>query len=206
MFNGAPSGTGSFKQSTGATYPILLDAALNSGGNFVTLYGNRDHLVVINRQGIVRYQANDRWQYGDPWLLNDVRACVDSLVLAVAGAHPGRLQARRPAQTPRSEPLSSAGMKGTSDRGATLHVAPDRSTVGVTLDSPFGHAVAARVTVHDLAGRHVATLLDGSVAPGPTRLTWDGRGPGGRAVASGIYHVLADLGGTRLSRRVALVR
>ena len=108
LFNGAPSGAGNFKQSTGATYPIVLDASLSGGGNIQTLYGGRDHLVVISPQGIVRYQANDRWQYGEPWLMDDVRACIDSLVVSAAGPRPHRLLAREPARQPRREPALPA--------------------------------------------------------------------------------------------------
>jgi len=52
----------------------------------------------------------------------------------------------------------------------------------------------------------VATLLDGSAAPGLTTLTWDGRDSAGRAAASGVYHVRAEIAGTMLSRRIALIR
>ena len=103
LFNCFPSGAGGFKQSTGATYPILLDAALNTGGNMRTLYGERDHYVVINREGIVRYQANDRWPYGDGYQLDEIRGCVDSLVTAVAGPDRRRLLGPEPARTPRPE-------------------------------------------------------------------------------------------------------
>ena len=185
LFNCTPSGLGSFKQFTGATYPLLLNAAIATGGNIFTLYGERDHYVVINRQGIVRYQANDRWPFGNGYHLDEIRGCVDSLLAPVVGV---------------GEEPSAAGV------ALSLGPNPSRAGVAITLANPFGREAAARVTVHDLAGRRVATLLDGPAAPGPTTLRWDGRDALGRAVASGLYHARAEIGGIRLSRRIVLAR
>ena len=185
LFNCAPSGLGSFKQSTGATYTMLLNAATATGGDIHTLYGERDHYVVINQHGIVRYQANDRWPYGDGYHPDEIRACIDSLLNPVVGVEGALL------------PPGFALRAGPS---------PFRSTVAVTLANPSGRALDARVTVHDLAGRRVATLLEGPAAPGLTTLRWPGRDLAGRAAASGIYEVRAEIAGIRLLRRVALVR
>jgi hypothetical protein len=184
LFNCAPSGLGSFKQTTGATYPLLLNAAIPTGGNIYALYGERDHYVVINKQGIVRYQANDRWPFGNGYHLDEIRGCVDTLLTAVVG-----VEEAPPA-------------------GAALRVVPNpsRSTVAIVLANPFGRAVEARVTVHDVSGRRVATLLEGPAAPGLTTLRWGGRDLEGRVAASGIYHARAEIAGLRLSRRIALVR
>ena len=185
LFNCTQSGLGSFKQNTGATYPLLLLAAVNTGGNIQTLYGERDHYVVINQRGIVRYQANDRWAYGNGYHLDEIRGCVDSLVTPV-NAGVGDAQ--------RAEFALGAGPS------------PAGSTVAITLSNPTGRAVVARVTVHDLAGRRVATLLDGAAAPGATTLKWNGRDREGRAAASGVYQVRAEIEGRVLARRIALVR
>ena len=103
LFNCAPSGLGSFKQATGATYPLLLDAALALGGDIRALYGERDHYVVIDRQGIVRYQGNDRWPYGNGYHPDEIRACVDALL---AARRPPLV--RQPARQPRQEPGAPA--------------------------------------------------------------------------------------------------
>jgi flagellar hook capping protein FlgD len=185
VFNCTPTGLGTFKQNTGGTYTLLLLASVNTGGNIQTLYGERDHYVVINKQGIVRYQANDRWPYGNGYHLDEIRACVDSLVTPVnvrVGGAPG---------------LEFVLRAGPSPAG---------STVAIVLSNPTGRAVAARVTVHDLAGRRVATLLDGTAAPGATTLKWNGRDRDGRAAASGVYQVRAEIEGRTLARRIALVR
>ncbi len=44
-----------------------------------------------------------------------------------------------------------------------------------------------KLTVHDVEGRRVATLVDREMPAGVHRVTWDGRNGRGRSVASGIY-------------------
>jgi hypothetical protein len=41
--------------------------------------------------------------------------------------------------------------------------------------------------VYDLRGRLVRALLDGEDGPGRAGVAWDGKGPGGEAVAPGVY-------------------
>lgn len=56
----------------------------------------------------------------------------------------------------------------------------------------------ARLVIHDVRGRHVRTLLDGSLAAGPTTATWDGRDDAGLATPAGVYCArLADADGNR---------
>jgi hypothetical protein len=43
------------------------------------------------------------------------------------------------------------------------------------------------LSVYDLAGREVMTLVDGAQAPGLHSILWDGRSRDGNAVASGVY-------------------
>src|SRR5207249_8060734 len=43
------------------------------------------------------------------------------------------------------------------------------------------------LSIHDLAGRRVATLERGSRAPGTHRSRWNGRDDAGRRLAAGIY-------------------
>ena len=64
----------------------------------------------------------------------------------------------------------------------------------------------ARVRVFDLAGRHVATLLDGSVEAGERELIWDGLDVAGHPVASGVYLARAEAGGEVATRRLVLLK
>jgi len=66
---------------------------------------------------------------------------------------------------------------------------------------------AVNMTVHDLSGRVVATLLVGEVvAPGRHQVDWNGLDREGREVASGVYFYRIDALGVSESRQMTLVR
>ena len=87
---------------------------------------------------------------------------------------------------------------------AMLSAHPNPFNPAVTLSFALPEAGEASVTIHDLAGRTVATLLAPTVLPAGTHtLTWRGRDQAGRAVASGTY--LAILQGPRTAARTKLL-
>jgi flagellar hook assembly protein FlgD len=61
------------------------------------------------------------------------------------------------------------------------------------------------LSVFDVAGRRVRTLVDGWMRAGPHSSRWDGRDDGGRAVASGVYFARLEAGRI-LSRRMVLLK
>lgn len=70
---------------------------------------------------------------------------------------------------------------------------PFADGVNLTLDVPPGMG-PTEVTVFDVLGRRVRTLLQGWSNAGPQRLEWDGLDEGGRAVAPGFYFVRMKAG------------
>ncbi len=85
-----------------------------------------------------------------------------------------------------------------------LHANPARGgAIRFRLDAP--RAVDADVTVFDVAGRRVHTILEGPVAPGSHMVTWDGRTHAGRAAGRGIYFVRARSGSLDVTRKVVLL-
>jgi hypothetical protein len=80
-----------------------------------------------------------------------------------------------------------------------LHVAPNPIRHVATVELPLlGFDRELGVTIHSADGRLVARLAG---SPG-TQVQWDGRGPGGLPVASGVYFVRLDgapSGGTRVT-------
>ena len=199
MWLGTPSQVGNFKSQTGVTFPLLLcgnrcigatGICATSGSNcanFDLLYGPYDNYIVIDTQGIVRYHAANQWPHGTRYHLNEIRACVDTLVPSVVGVE--------------DAPVVPGA-------GASLRVAPNpfRSSVAIELVNPAGHALDAKVTVHDMAGRVVATPLDGPASPGLTRVGWDGSGASGQRLAVGLYLIRAKVGAAVLVRRVVWLR
>src|SRR5206468_486823 len=130
----------SFQQQTGVTFPLALQGAAAAGGNVEMLYGTYDNYIVLNKQGIVRYHAALRWPHGNRYHPDEIRGSVDSLVTPVLDVPGG-------ARAPSFE--------------LTAGPNPSRGSVRVRLATP--HPVpAASVSVHDVAGREVVTLWDGS--------------------------------------------
>jgi hypothetical protein len=61
------------------------------------------------------------------------------------------------------------------------------------------------VTVHDIGGRHVATVWNGTLPAGTHRLPWSQTGSNGARLAPGVYLVRAQIGATRLVHRVVVL-
>jgi hypothetical protein len=63
-----------------------------------------------------------------------------------------------------------------------------------------------RLTVHDVRGRLVRVLRDGSLPAGRHTERWDGRDAAGREVASGTYLLRLETADARAERKMVLVR
>jgi len=186
LYNGNSSQLDGFRAQTGATYPLLLSGASGSGNeNLLIPYGQWDNYVVINKQGVIRYHAYDRWPHGNRYHLNEIRGAVDTLVTNLVGVGDDLVP-----------------------RSYFLNVAPNPFHGSTTLEltNPTARDIPARITVHDVAGRLVATLWNAPAPRGRTLISWDGRSESGSAMGPGVYIVRANLGGMSLSRRVVRVR
>ncbi|HPO10953.1 MAG TPA: T9SS type A sorting domain-containing protein, partial [bacterium] len=64
----------------------------------------------------------------------------------------------------------------------------------------------AELSIYDITGRKVKSLISQEWATGLHTVRWDGRNDGGKAVSSGIYIAHLRAGGMTASRRMALVR
>lgn len=171
-----------FRTSIGATFPLLLLGGSATGGNVNLLYGPNDSHFVISSQGIVRLNTL-KWPHGARYRLNEIRACIDSLLVNTTDV----------GGVPRVEHSLTAGPN------------PFRDRTTIELVNAGFAALDARISVHDLAGRRVTTLWDGLAPAGATRLAWDGRDAGGNLAPAGIYLVHVQIGGTRISRRIVRI-
>ncbi len=77
-----------------------------------------------------------------------------------------------------------------------------RTTVAIDL----GRTGSVRVSVYDLRGELVRTLVDAVLAAGPHEIEWNGADDGGRRVASGVYTVRLQAFGEVDERKVSLVK
>ena len=182
-WNGTPAQLRSFRDQTGATYPLLLQGTSATGGNFATLYGTYDNYVVVNKHGIVRYHAALTWPHGNRYHLNEIRGAVDSLVSQVVGVDP--------------VPVPGA---------FRLALRPNPARGAATIELAIPAAVErARVTVHDLRGRRLVTAWEGSVPAGLTRISWRREDASGAALPPGVYFIRAEIGATRLVQRAVVL-
>jgi hypothetical protein len=69
-----------------------------------------------------------------------------------------------------------------------------------------GEKAAVRLTVYDLAGRRVRSLVSGELPGGRHSVTWDGRNDEGGHVATGVYVYRLESGAQSLTRKLVLLR
>jgi len=81
---------------------------------------------------------------------------------------------------------------------------PFRRETTISFDLP--QSAPARVSVYNVSGALVRTLLDGAVAAGPHAVSWEGRDDRGVDVAQGIYVLRLESGSNVATRKVVLTR
>jgi hypothetical protein len=171
-----------------------------------------------------------RWEFGDPG-----RIAESWIVRAANGAGPwveAALDRRREGE---SEIATDRTVTDGETRfyrlvarergGALLHFGPVSATAGVTpvrasLDAPspnpargavqLGFTLPApaviRLSIFDVAGREVATLLDGEQRAGRFAVTWSGEFGTGGAARPGLYFARLRTTHGTLMRRIAIAR
>jgi len=103
----------------------------------------------------------------------------------------------------RASPASASVTPHLATRLATPRPSPfrDRVTLGFSLETP----ATVELSIHDLAGRRVRSLVTGArMGAGPHEVLWDGYTDDGRRVPAGVLFVRFTAGG-RTDRRL-LVR
>jgi flagellar hook assembly protein FlgD len=63
-----------------------------------------------------------------------------------------------------------------------------------------------RLTIVDVAGRRVRTLVDEQQSAGSREAIWTGRDDTGSPVSSGVYFYVLDVGKERLTRKLVLLK
>ena len=122
-----------------------------------------------------------------------------------------------PTGNPWGEAIGALGAGDCGPSTGTPPGGPERLTLHPASPNPFRGSTAIEFTVphpgahveivvYNLAGQRIATLIDGSLPPGSTRLTWNGRDERGRRIASGVYFCVARAGGDRSERKILLLR
>ena len=86
----------------------------------------------------------------------------------------------------------------------TNHPNPFNSMTVIPFDLAFSGRV--RLTLYDVLGRKVRTLMEGPMSPGHYTIPWDGRDDAGHHVASGRYLVRLQVGTFSDSKTMTLIK
>jgi len=143
------------------------------------------------------------------WLVNDATQTVHTLMEG-----PATLAGAR-AETPQPLRLVVGTEAFVADELGELY-APGAVTLDGGYPNPFRQEVRVRygipeempvrLQVFDTLGREIALLYDGDQTTGYHLSVWDGRSRSGAPVASGVYFVRLQAGGTTLTESVVRVR
>lgn len=87
-----------------------------------------------------------------------------------------------------------------------LHASPVPARGPTSLVFALTRTSAVHLDVMDVNGRRVRRLLEGTFAPGPHAVAWDGLDEGGRAVPPGVYIAHAGGEGVAISARLVRIR
>lgn len=182
MWNGSNPAVAVFRGQVGATFPLLLQAGTLAAGH-LNGWGPWDNYVIASADGIVRFNAAAQgYAHGSRLDVPRMRALIDSLLAGTVGV---------------GDPFPAAPR-------LALSASPNPFAGGTWLELAGGSLDGARaiVTVHDVAGRRVATLFDGVLGAGRPIFGWDGRNSAGSTAAAGVYLVRVLVGEQVLSARI----
>ena len=82
---------------------------------------------------------------------------------------------------------------------------PFTSATSIAYSVPTGGG-RVEVTIYDVSGRAVRTLLDDLRPAGPGQIRWDGLDATGRPVATGVYFARLDIDGTTASGKLMVLK
>lgn len=157
--------------------------------------------VITNSDGDEVYDSSDVWQAWDTTELPDAdyvvrvtatdaagNAASDSMVVTTANGNPTWTPYDGPQRVALESPFPSPSRQGAS--------------IEFSLPAP-GRAVVA---VYSASGQLVREVIDGDFPQGSHVARWDGRDAAGDVVASGVYMVRLEAGGTTRARKLVVAR
>ena len=83
---------------------------------------------------------------------------------------------------------------------------PNPFNPSTTIEFGVEHASIVRLSVYDIRGREVQTLLEEQLAAGTYRRVWDGRDTQGQLAAAGVYVVQLNAGDRLLQKKLTLLK
>lgn len=101
---------------------------------------------------------------------------------------------------------SPTGIDGTPELEYRAQAVPNPFNPATTIRFEMADPGRAQVSVYDVAGRRVRTLVDGEFAVGVHEARWDGRSSDGSPVSSGVYYVVYTGNGNTTRLKLTLVK
>ena len=158
----------------------------------------QDYYLVIDHEGVVRYRSPDA-RLGQRYNDDEIREAIDTALADLAAA-------LEVVEEEEEEEIGTAvGAAPQVPAGFKLEAWPNPFNAEITLSFTVTTAGPVVLTVSDLQGR-VLRDWSGHYGPGTHSLTWDGRGEGGEALASGVYIAAARQGGGAITRKLTLLK
>lgn len=207
----------SFPASPGSTWEFSLNAMTSCSDS--PIFGTNDNLLVAH---IGFFDANGAEIVGGP------QAVALNAASPIGAWTPTQLAGTAPVGTATvrcyvlfEQPNNLGGAAFVDDlvfraTPVTLGVNPGAASLALSAPSPNPSRGNARLSyslptesdlsirVYDVAGRGVATLLEGRRPAGNGSIQWDGRRADGSRAAAGIYQVVLRSNGATVSRRMVL--
>ncbi len=97
------------------------------------------------------------------------------------------------------------GYAGTPATLSLAQPSPNPARGSTVIGYATGSAGTAELSVFDMSGRRVATLVSGEHAAGEHSMVWDGRDSGGTRVPDGVYMIRLDTGEGSLTRTCLMI-
>lgn len=180
MWNGSLAQANAFLNTTGMTFPLLMNAG--AAGVGTAYQASWDISFVLDADQIIRYR-------GSGFQEARVRSAIDAALEQITTG----------VDTPtRLEPFELHPARPNPFNPST--------TIAWTIDPDVADA-AVRVEIHDLRGRRLTTLVEGRYPGGREHQTvWNGRAADGTPAVSGTYIVVLEVDGQQQARFLSLIK
>jgi flagellar hook assembly protein FlgD len=80
------------------------------------------------------------------------------------------------------------------------------TTIAFDVPAVSGSNQKVSLTVYDIRGRRVKTLVDAEMEPGQHKVTWNGKNERGEAVSSGIYLYTLKAADQTFTRKMTILK
>ena len=184
----------SFRQRTGTTYPLLLQASTVGA-----LYGFTQHnYAVIDHEGILRYRSVGAVarRFNEQVIRQHIEQALDNLGATLVAGDKEQLAATARLEVSDGPPRNFELEKNY----------PNPFNSGTVIPFSLSSETEVHLQVFDVLGRPVVNLVVGRLQTGRYRVSWEGRDTGGQSVSSGIYFYRLSSENRVESRKMTLVR